>query len=104
MLNTDPKNITKKLTHAFVALALVILGTRLAFSLLSADLTNTFVRWVYETSVPLMQPFRGIFSPEISGTGHVLELPVLFAMVAYALLGAIVFGLVAWLPVAKSKK
>ena len=101
---TDPKKVAAKLTHVFVTLTLVVLGLRVVFSLLDADLTNSFIQWVYATSVSLMQPFRGIFSVEVSTSQHVLELPVLFAMAAYAVLGVMVLGLIAWVPEAKKAK
>jgi len=104
MLNRNPKYVTAKLSQAFVVLALAVLGLRVIFSLFNADLTNGVVRWVYETSVPLMQPFRGLFSVEVHSTNHVLELPVVFAMAAYALLGAVIVAVLVKLPDTKKSK
>jgi uncharacterized membrane protein len=104
MVNTDPKHLAAKLTQVFVALTLFILGLRVIFRLLDADITNVFVRWIAATSVPLMQPFRGVFGVTISNNTHVLEMPVIFAMMAYAVFGAVVLGILAWLPKDKSAK
>jgi hypothetical protein len=100
----NPKTIAARLTQVFVTLALFVLGLRVVFSLLDADLTNGFVRWVYETSIPLMSPVRGIFDTIVVSNGHNLELPVLFAMMAYAVLAVVVMGVIAWMPEAKPAK
>jgi hypothetical protein len=104
MGHLDPKNVTVKLTQIFLTIALFVLGLRVLFSLLDADLTNNFVGWIYATSVTLMYPFRGIFSVEVATSDHVLEVAVIFAMAAYALLAAVVKSLVVWLPEAKTAK
>jgi len=45
------------------------------------------VRWLYETTQPLLEPFAGIFpSPSISG-GFVIEFTAIFAIMIYAFIG-----------------
>ncbi len=91
----DSKNAGTNLINAFVTLTLAVLGLRVVFSLLDADTTNSLVRWVYSTSEPLMSPFRNVFSEYAGSDAHVLELPVLFAMAAYAVVGVVALGFVA---------
>lgn len=89
-----PRDLTLKLSHLFVGLVETLLAVRVIFSLVDADTTNGVVKWVYDMSEPLLQPIRGVFpSVEYTNT-YVLELPVIFAMVGYAIFGYIVILLV----------
>src|SRR5579862_6492588 len=45
-----------------------------------------FVRWVYVTSQPLVNPFQGMFpSPTLQG-GFIIEFSTIFALLIYALI------------------
>ncbi|HEX5798097.1 MAG TPA: YggT family protein [Candidatus Saccharimonadales bacterium] len=91
---THPRDITLKLGHVFVALAEAVLAVRVVFSLVNADTTNGVVRWFYDMSEPLLQPIRGVFPSVEYPNAYVLELPVIFAMVGYAVFGYLVVLLV----------
>ncbi len=61
-----------------------LIGLRILLKLLGANTLAPFVRWVYETSKPLLAPFEGMFpSPHLRG-GFVIEVSALFAFLAYA--------------------
>lgn len=65
----------------------IILSLRLILKFLGANSGAPFVRWLYATSVPLLQPFQGIFpTPTLEGR-FTLEFSTLFALVVYALIG-----------------
>ena len=64
-----------------------LIGMRILLKFLGAGQGAPFVRWVYETTQPLLRPFVGMFpTPGIQG-GFVLEFSALFAIVAYAVGG-----------------
>jgi uncharacterized protein YggT (Ycf19 family) len=74
------------LISLFIGLAEICLGLRVIFRLFAANEVE-FVRWIYQTSDQLLQPFGGIFSPDKITSGHVLDFTALFGIVVYALLG-----------------
>ena len=64
-----------------------VLGLRLVLKLFSASITAPFVRWVYETTDPLLTPFSGMFpAPKLTG-GFVIEFSALFAFIIFAVVG-----------------
>lgn len=75
------------ITNSVLAIIEIVLGLRFIFRLLSANPTADFVDWVYDTSAPLLDPFRGIFRPLIIEPGYVLEISTLIAMLIYGLAG-----------------
>lgn len=87
---THPRDVTLKLNHLFVSLVETILAVRVIFSLVDADTTNGVVKWFYDMSVPLLEPIRGGYPSVDYSNTYVLELPVIFAMVGYAVFGYIV--------------
>lgn len=89
-----PRDITLKISHLFVALVETVLAVRVIFSLVNADTTNGVVRWFYDMSEPLLQPIRGVYPSVEYPNEYVLELPVIFAMVGYAIFGYLVVLLV----------
>ncbi len=103
----DSRERGRKLIYLFVTLAEVLLAFRFVISLLDADYTNAFIRWVYSTTDVLLLPFRSVFPDVDYSSVHVLEFPVLFAMVAYGFIGYVVVSILFWLPqppAAKKKK
>jgi len=62
--------------------------------LFAANQDAPFVRWIYEVTMPLLYPFRGIFPSPAATGGYVLELPTIFALILYALAGYLIVGLI----------
>lgn len=85
-----PRDLTLKLNHIFITLVQIVLAVRVIFSLVDADKTNGVVKWFYDMSVPLLEPIRGVYPSIDYPNQYVLELPVIFAMVGYAVFGYIV--------------
>jgi len=71
----------------------LLLFARLSLILLGANPASGFVQWVNMISNPLFAPFSGIFPNVALGNGHVLSIPVVVAIVAYAIGHAVVNGL-----------
>lgn len=75
------------LVNFVLGIAEILLSLRLVLKFLGANPGTPFVRWLYSTSQPLLQPFQGIFpSPTIEGR-FTVEFSTLFALVIYALVG-----------------
>jgi len=70
-----------------------LLALRLILALLAARRSAGFVQFIHTITDPLYAPFRGIVgSPTIDG-GFTLALPIIIAIVVYALLHAGINGL-----------
>ncbi|EKD58468.1 MAG: hypothetical protein ACD_56C00116G0001 [uncultured bacterium] len=71
------------------------LGFRFLFRLFGASESAPFVRWLYETTEPLLNPFRNMFpAPRIEGV-YVVEFTTLVALLIYMLIGYLILELVA---------
>lgn len=70
------------------------LGFRFLFKLFGANSSTPFVRWLYDTTEPLLNPFRNMFpAPKIEGV-YVVEFTTLVALLLYMLLGYLILELV----------
>ncbi len=70
-----------------------LLALRLILALLAARRSAGFVQFIHSITDPLYAPFRGIVgSPTIEG-GYTLALPIIIAIIVYALLHAGINGL-----------
>lgn len=94
----QPREMTLKLTQTFVGLAEIVLGLGFIFRLFDADATNGFVSWIYSMGAPLLEPIRGVFPVVEYSNKYVLDLPTLFAIAAYALVGYLVLVVVNVVP------
>lgn len=79
----------KDLASFVIAVVEILLVFRFVLRLLAANPNAGFVAWIYETTLPLLQPFLFIFpTPSVRG-GFALEFTTLFAIFAYAFIGYI---------------
>lgn len=62
-----------------------LLGMRFLLSLLAANSSAGFVRFIVTVSSPFYEPFRGIVASPSTEGGHTLRLPIVIAIVAYLL-------------------
>jgi hypothetical protein len=77
----------RSLVNGIISLVELLISVRILLKLFGASTTAPFVRWVYETSAPLLEPFIGMFpSPNITG-GLVLEFSAIFGLLVYAFMG-----------------
>ena len=63
-----------------------LLGLRLILALMGARRSAGFVQFIYNVSDPLYAPFRGIVPSPTAEGGFTLALPVIIALIVYALL------------------
>ncbi len=63
-----------------------LMGMRFLLALLAARSTAGFVRFIVAASSPFYEPFRGIVASPRTDGGHTLLLPIVVAIIAYALL------------------
>ncbi len=80
-----------------LAIVKIDLGLRFTLRLFGANPATPFVRFIYDASEPLLQPFRGIFQAAVVGPGYVLEFSTLFAIIVYSLLAYMAIRFVIWL-------
>ena len=70
-----------------------LLAVRLLLALMAARSSAGFVRLIYSVTGPLYRPFRGIVASPTAGGGYTLALPIVIAIVVYALVHAGINGL-----------
>jgi hypothetical protein len=70
-----------------------LLGMRFLLALLAARSTAGFVQFIVAVSNPFYAPFRGIVASPSTDAGHTLLLPIVVAIIAYALLHLGINGL-----------
>ena len=63
-----------------------LLGMRFLLALLAARSTAGFVQFIVTVSNPFYLPFRGIVASPSTDGGHTLLLPIVIAIISYALL------------------
>ena len=70
-----------------------LLGMRFLLALMAARSTAGFVQFIVAVSNPFYMPFRGIVASPSTDSGHTLLLPIVVAIIAYALLHLAINGL-----------
>ena len=70
-----------------------LLGMRFLLALMAARSTAGFVQFIVAISNPFYAPFRGIVASPSTDSGHTLLLPIVVAIIAYALLHLAINGL-----------
>ena len=70
-----------------------LLGMRFLLALLAARSSAGFVRFIVAVTDPFYLPFRGIVASPTADGGHTLLMPIVIAIIAYALLHLAINGL-----------
>ena len=73
-------------------IAEAFLGLRFFLKLFAANPATPFVRWIYDTSQPILAPFAGIFPTRVTD-GFIFEISTLFAMIVYAIIYVLIEAL-----------
>jgi hypothetical protein len=94
----------ENLVNLFVGIVEAFLGFRFLLKLFGANGANSFVKWVYDMSSVLLEPFRGIFPTKVFENRYVFEFSTLFAMLMYAVAGLLLVALVAAVVTPTSRK
>lgn len=90
-------DIVVRLLNLFLAIVGFFLILRILLRLLSANSATPFVAWVYDISLTLMSPFRGIFvNPIVPSVGGqaIFDIVALVAFIFYSLLVYFLMALV----------
>lgn len=72
----------------------LLLFLRIILRLFGANPETPFVNWIYETSGPLIAPFKGIFPNPVLQGGFVLEFSTVFGLLIYALVAYLISELI----------
>jgi uncharacterized protein YggT (Ycf19 family) len=70
-----------------------LLALRLILALMAARRSAGFAQFIYSVTDPLYAPFRGIVASPTTESGNTLALPIVIAIIVYALLHAAINGL-----------
>ncbi len=70
-----------------------LLGIRLVLSLIAANASNGFVKFIRAVTGPFFAPFDGIVASPASEGGNTLVAPILIALLVYSILHAGINGL-----------
>ena len=84
---TTPPKLIAVLINLVTSLIEGLLGLRIILKLFGASTAAPFVRWVFETTQPLLAPFIGMFPSPKLPEGFVIEFSVLFAFMVYTFIG-----------------
>lgn len=80
-------NIIIFIIKTVIVITETFLGARFFLKILGASSRAPFVRWVYDTSSTLLNPFEGTFPSLVLADRFIIETSTVFAMIMYALLG-----------------
>ena len=70
-----------------------LLGMRFLLALMAARSTAGFVQFIVAVTNPFYLPFRGIVASPRTDQGHTLLMPIIIAIIAYALLHLAINGI-----------
>lgn len=86
------------------AFGIAILGLffRFIFRLFGANLESDFVRFLYDSTNPLLSPFRTIFEPYVIDNKYVMEFSTLIAIAIYLIAAWLLIELIQYINYAGS--
>lgn len=85
--------LIEALLNFIVGIIEIFLVLRFAFKFFGANVATPFVNWLYQTTEPLINPFRNIFpTSQFEGRYHV-EFTTLVAIVVYLLFAYLILYL-----------
>jgi len=77
---------TARVIYFVLGVLEILLALRFIFRLTSADTSNGFANFIFNSTAPFVGPFNGIFNDQALTRTGVLEISTLLAMAIYALL------------------
>lgn len=88
-------NTLKGLVNLLIGALVTLLAFRFVLKLFGAAEANQIVNWIYTNTEALVEPFNGIFSAISLQNSYIIEIPVLLAILAYSLIGIVVYAAIA---------
>ena len=92
-----PGILAERVINVVVGIIELLLAVRLVLELLGANSSSAFIAWIYNASYGLVSPFMGAFPSLSLGTGSVIDLSTVLAMIVYAVIGWIVIRLLSFI-------
>ncbi|MBI3366745.1 YggT family protein [Candidatus Roizmanbacteria bacterium] len=90
--------------NLLVIIAEGVISLRIILKLMGASEIAPFVRWIYETSKPLLYPFQGMFpSSSLRGVPFTIEFSAIFAIFFYMFAGYIIQEIIDFVNINLSK-
>lgn len=83
-----------KLLYAADLLVEASIVMRIVFSIVKANDSNTFVKWVYDISTMFIQPFDGIIEKSLKIDNFTIDLNPLIALVFYIVIAFVLSELI----------
>lgn len=83
----SPARFILYLINVVFSLIELLIAVRIILRLFGANSAAGFVRWIYATTDPLIQPFVGMFPSPVLEGGFVIEFSAVFALIVYAFIG-----------------
>lgn len=80
----------------FLVVAEAFLAIRFVLEFFANDPNGGFAGWVMHSTNGLLSPFRGVFTATAPGHPHMVDLPLLFVMAAYAVVCAVLTVVLGW--------
>jgi hypothetical protein len=84
------------LVSLFLVVAEAFLTIRFVLEFFANDPNGGFASWVMHSTDGLLSPFRGVFTAAVPGHPHMVDLPLLFIMAAYAVVASLLTLLLGW--------
>jgi uncharacterized protein YggT (Ycf19 family) len=84
------------IAYALALAATIIATIAFVLKLFGANPHAPFAQWVYRSTDPIMEPFRGIFPNRRLDHRSVFDVSLLFAVIVYSLFALVVGELVAF--------
>lgn len=88
-----PRVFVVRVINMLIGIVEFALAGRLVLELLGASTSSPFVEWVYTVTDALVQPFAGAFPALSVGSGSMIDVVAIFAMIGYAVIGLVVIQL-----------
>lgn len=84
------------LINFVLALIEFFLGMRFILKILGANSSAPFVGWIYETTNPILEPFKNIF-PSAKISTFTIDFTTLFALFVYMFIGYLLIELISYI-------
>lgn len=81
--------IVRTLVNIVVSIIELLLSLRFVFKFFGANPSTPFVAWLYDATLPLVNPFARIL-PDLRLGGFVVDFATLIALIVYVLIGYLI--------------
>ncbi len=92
--NFDLAELIIRIVEVIFTIVIFALFIRFVFRLLGANTESSIVQFVYNSTNPLLSPFRTIFTPQVIEPGYIVEFSTLIAIVFYLVTTWIIVAIV----------